>query len=218
MMPSFETLLNYVFTIEPSVLGVLLVGSHAVPQLVDEYSDVDLLVFVDGENIYEHLIHNARIDNTHVHWSKISLRDWMDLVMIDSPLDVPSLCYMSHTYDSLTWLYKDDHTDAQLEEYNKHRAEYRKQACWKFVRSWDQLMLNLCTEGVTLKNSSKAIHHLLRCHAILQGTEDQIDWNQLLRIKRIRYTRLDADDKEFIVSTMKSLLRLEDEHQRLTNC
>lgn len=218
----YDVAIDRILTEGYSVRGILLVGSQAVPQLVDSLSDVDLLVIVDNQasDFYKHSTVNMRteVSGVRIHWSYMSLQLLLNLASADPPKLSYTGSFLSLTYENIIALFADERFCTELECLTKGWRSTRKQCAANYIRTHKQVILTLLSHGLSERNTTKAIHHIIRCGAILNDTEHLIDYEELLRIKRICRKAITAADEQAMYVHLHDTLQALYMYDRLTNC
>lgn len=217
----YDVVIDKILTEGYSVCAILLVGSQVVPQLVDASSDVDLLVIVDNQapDFYKHSDVNMRMEvsGVRIQWSCMSLQFLLNLPSIDPPKLPYTGSFCCLTYETITSLFANEQFCTEIECLTRNWRHTRKQCAANYIRAQKQVILTILSHGLSERNTTKAIHHIIRCGAILNDTEHLIDYQELLRIKRICRKALTAADEQAMYSHLYDTLQALYTYDKLTN-
>ena len=190
-----------------NILAVLQVGSQSTPSLCDSHSDCDLVIIVNDPHVYYECPIRYKQDLFTVHWKYMSLTMFLDAGKehYDSKLvGLNRYCYAPvgiNTFLMPLYVTSDYKSIVDSINWNQYRVNIAKHELYHYQSYIHQLL----SEKYCRQYASKKLHYLIYSLYIIKDKEDELDWEQLRRIKRCAYVALTPDDVEFI---NKSILEM----------
>ena len=187
------------------VLAIALVGSRSIG-IVDQWSDYDLLVITDDNNIYKnnkldcYIIYNNEIG---IHWYQYSKNLLFDLQKPKAILEFCSFWQLPQEKFIAVW-------DLDfIEQLKKFIAKIADTACIAFYNNIYKSTLNQVLEAKTLPQT-KLLYHLCVVSHFLEKTE--MNYKFLNELKRINYIKISEDCKNYCIERIKLLKKIVDKN------
>lgn len=186
------------------VLAIALVGSRSIG-VVDQWSDYDLLVITDDNDIYRnnkldcYIVYNNEIG---IHWYQYSKNLLFDIDRPKAILEFGSFWQLSAEKFIAIW-------DTNfIETLKKSILKTLDIACIKFYNNIYKSTINQVLEGNELPQT-KLLYHLCVVSHFLDKTE--LNYKFLNELKRIRYIEISNDCKAYCIERVQLIKNIAEE-------
>ena len=200
----YEQISSQGFTIE----AIIQVGSRSVPELVDKYSDIDLLILVSNPCVTYLCPTGYKTDTVRIHWTYVSFEEFLTTGQAQYNWKLATVnpyCYCPIGLDSLRKpLFVSAEAETKLEKIDIQNHRYN--SARHYIYQNRGYVCSVLSGGYDRSKASKKLHYLIHSLYILKRIEDTIDWEQLLRIKRCNYAPLTESDITFINNCILELV------------